>query len=630
MLLLQKKLSGRKKNLPELTQNIVKILKEHCPKSSTVPQWLMDQGISTELFQTLLPYLPYKSDNSSFDAAHLLVNAAENKESPDYLPVLADNLIMLNSWKGTVNLGVLLDVNDATFIKIFSTFSSATKSKQLIGKIISVQDDNTKKLFARMVQLVPNIFQENLFRIIERLPDDVDIFTAILEGTKKKYTPEDYEKMLQAAVQWRRLQIAQHLIAETNAPLVRWRGSLLSLPLKSQSEIGFVSTPIVLSKTLEQQSHTLPSEYSFAEPEEVLVPSLYQESYYNGRDIAKHLLKAGINNDAELRKTTLEQTAWVLLYKAIASMPLSIRPTYHETSGWGINGFINHLCNPIRGDSRTAAYLDQIVQQLTRAEEISGSQLKSFEDDGRHFDLEAVKKRFEDVHQWITNQLDKITKSDTCLDEIEKKISQKSIRDCIREGVNGDSYLTLITLNTTEDIPWNKSTWLEKNTEYKELIKENGFDVSLSPDDQVMLVYKPPQPELNLYLRGNLVKIPPSCERLLEDYYLVENQDKFYNKNPLASPLTTEQLVARMLATFLAAEAAEYNSSVQPDINLSLPTFHFTCVPSIGVPVEDNKNVQEMAKELKESTTTRSFNTNVHHELYSTPPYYLQQQRELR
>jgi hypothetical protein len=110
MLLLQKKLSGRKKNSPELTQSIVKILKKHCPESSTVPQWLMDQGISTELFQTLLPYLLYKSDNSSFDAAHLLVNAATNEESHKYLPVLADNLIELNSWKGTVNLGVLLDV----------------------------------------------------------------------------------------------------------------------------------------------------------------------------------------------------------------------------------------------------------------------------------------------------------------------------------------------------------------------------------------------------------------------------------------------------------------------------------------------------------------------------------------
>ncbi|MFN9790011.1 MAG: hypothetical protein ACK53X_02845, partial [Holosporales bacterium] len=658
MLLLQKKLSGRKKNLPELTQNIVKILEEHCPESSTVPQWLMDKGISTELFQTLLPYWLYTSDtnteskqvthqgqksrensqnndpknalneiaisNSSFDAAHLLVNAATNEESHKYLPVLANNLIGLNSWKGTVNLGVLLDVDDKTFIKIFSAFLSATKYpietklNQLIGKINSMQDDNTKKLLDRMVQLVPNIFQENLFpRIIKGLPDNVGIFTTILEGTKKKYTPEDYEKMLQAAFQWRRLQIAQHLIAETNAPLVRWRGSLLSLPLKSQSEIRFVSTRTVLSKTLEQQWHTLPPQYSFTEPEEVLVPSLYQESYYKRRDIAKHLLKAGINNDVELRKTTLEQTAWVLLYKAIASMPLSIQPKYHETSGWGINGFINHLCNPIRDDPRTAVYLEQIVQQLTRKEKTSVSQLKVFKDDGRHFDLEAVKKRFEDVHQWITNQLDKITKSDTCLDEIEKKISQKSIRDCIREGVNGDSYLTLITLNTTEDIPWNKSTWLEKNTEYKELIKENGFDVSLSPDDQVMLVYKPPQPELNLYLRGNLVKIPPSCERLLEDYYLVENQDKFYNKNPLALPLTTGEFVVRMLATFLAAEAAEYNASVQPAIDLSLPTFHFTCVPSIGVPVEDNKNVQGMAKELKESTTTRFFNTNVHHELYS-------------
>ncbi len=216
----------------------------------------------------------------------------------------------------------------------------------------------------------------------------------------------------------------------------------MSLPLKSQSEIRFVSTPTVLSKTLEQQLHTLPSAYSFAEPEKVLVPSLYQESYYKGRDIAKHLLKAGINDDAELRKTTLEQTAWVLLYKAIASMPLSIHPKYHETSGWGINGFINHLCNPTRGDTRTAAYLDQIVEQLTRPEEISGSQLKVFKDGGRHFDRKAVKKRFKDVHQWITDKLDEITKSDTCLDEIEKKISQKSIRDCIREGVHEDNYLT--------------------------------------------------------------------------------------------------------------------------------------------------------------------------------------------
>ncbi|MFN5608633.1 MAG: hypothetical protein ACK48E_02610, partial [Holosporales bacterium] len=340
--------------------------------------------------------------------------------------------------------------------------------------------------------------------------------------------------------------------------------------------------------------------------------------------------RAGIN-DGELRKTTLEQTAWVLLYRAIASMPLSIDTEYYRLGGWGINGFINHLCNPIRDDSRTAAYLDQIVQQLTRSEEISGSQLKVFKDDGRHFDREAVKKRFEDVHQWITGKLDEITQSDTCLDEIEKKISPQSIQNCIRGGVNGDSYLTPITSNTTEDIPWDKSKWLEEHPEYKEFIeKNNEFDVSLSPDNQVMLVYKPPQPELNLYLRGNLVKIPPSCERLLEDYYLVENQDKFYNKNPLALPLTTGEFVVRMLATFLEAEAAAYNSSVQPDINLSLPTFHFTCVPSIGVPVEDNKKVQEMAKELKESTTTRSFNTNVHHELYSAPPYYPQQQRTSR
>lgn len=613
-------------------QNIVKILKKHFPESNTVPQWLMDQGISTELFQTLLPYWLYKSDNALFDAAHLLVNAAKKEESPNYLPVLADNLIELNSWDGTVNLGVLLDVDDETFRKIFLAFSSATKYpsatklKQLIGKIISVQDDDKKQLFVRMAQLVPNIFQENLFPgIIEILPDDVGIFTTILEGTKKEYTPEDYEKMLQAAVQEQRLQIAQHLIVEKNAPLVRWSGS--SLFFTSPQGIDLVSTPPVLQKTFEQLSGELSGQ-------QMLVPSFFQESYYKRRDIAEHLWRAGIN-DEELRKTTLEQTAWVLLYRAIASMPLSIDTEYYRLGGWGINGFINHLCNPIRDDSRTAAYLDQIVQQLTRSEEISGSQLKVFKDDGRHFDREAVKKRFEDVHQWITGKLDEITQSDTCLDEIEKKISPQSIQNCIRGGVNGDSYLTPITSNTTEDIPWDKSKWLEEHPEYKEFIeKNNEFDVSLSPDNQVMLVYKPPQPELNLYLRGNLVKIPPSCERLLEDYYLVENQDKFYNKNPLASPLTTEELVAQMLATFLAAEAAAYNSSVQPDINLSLATFHFTCVPSIGVPVEDNKNVQDMAKELKESTKTRPFNTNVHPELYSmSPTYYpggFQQQRTSR
>ncbi|MFN7755615.1 MAG: hypothetical protein ACK5O9_07255 [Holosporales bacterium] len=438
MLLLEKivSLQGFVPGLKQsLKQSIVPALEKYCPSGSIVPQWLMDQGISTELFQTLLPYLPYKRNNSPFDAAHLLVNAAKKEESPDYLPVLANNLIGLNSWDGTVNLGVLFGVDDETFRKIFLAFSSATKSKQLIGKINSVQDDNTEKLFARMVQLVPNIFQENLFPgIIEELPDDVGIFITILEGTKKEYTTEDYEKMLQAAVQWRRLQIAQYLIVEKNAPLVQWSGS--SLFFTSPQEIDFVRTPPVLRKTFEQQSGELSDQ-------QILVPSFFQESYYNGRNIAKHLLKAGIN-DVELRKTTLEQTAWVLLYRAIESMPLSINTEYYRLSGWGINGFINHLCNPTRGDTRTAAYLDQIVEQLTGAEEISGSKLKVFEDDGRHFDREAVKKRFEYVHRWITDKLDEITKSDTCLlDEIEKKISQKSIRDCIREGVPEDNYLTL-------------------------------------------------------------------------------------------------------------------------------------------------------------------------------------------